>query len=72
MKDAAAPAPRVFKRHGRIQAKRLGQGQGLGPGGDVDAAQQLVDGLHGLTVPGLWADPHQRGGQCSSTGRAAA
>ncbi len=29
----------------------------------MDAAQQLIDGLHGLTVPGLRTDPHQCGGQ---------
>ncbi len=59
------PPPPVFehKRAGRAVPDRLVHGLGVeaqGPGvgerlprrGDVDAAQELVDELHGLAVPG--------------------
>ena len=48
---------------GLVQAEGVGQGHGLGGGGDVDAAEQLVDGLEGLAVAGLVADDGQGGGQ---------
>ena len=48
---------------GLVQAEGVGQGHRLGGGGDVDAAEQLVDGLEGLAVAGLVAHHGQGGGQ---------
>ena len=50
---------RAFKATSAFQAEGPGQGQGLAGGGDVDAAQELVDGLHGLAVAGRITHAHK-------------
>ena len=46
-----------LERRRGVEPEGPGQGERLGTGGDVHAAQQLVDGLHGLAVAGAWAHP---------------
>jgi hypothetical protein len=46
-----------------VEAQGVGEGHGFRSGGDVDTAQELVDGLKCLAVAGLVTNDAQRRGQ---------
>src|SRR3712207_7775636 len=47
----------------RSEAEGGGQAEGLGGGGDVDAAEELVDDLHRLAVADVRADVDDAGAE---------
>ncbi|WP_238412456.1 hypothetical protein [Saccharothrix deserti] len=66
-----APLPSTSQRRLRVHSQRLGEGQGFRGRRDVDAAQQLVHDLHGLSVAGLRSDVGHRRREAVEHGTAA-